>query len=230
MPVVLLFELDGVLLDLLAPRRDALRQALAAEDISIDEEALAELVATHGFATAAAAAAQRARVELDATGLDLIAMRAERLLETRLQGGASLVPGAAAFVDQARTRARLALVSISTRRRVDAALSLASLTDAFETIVTADDVLSQKPDPEGIRLALDRLARRRPIGPGGVIALEGTHEGVLAARAAGIGVIAVGSLPAHVAVDADGYLGSLEDTTLESLDAIVRPDGGARVE
>jgi mannitol-1-/sugar-/sorbitol-6-phosphatase len=139
-------------------------------------------------------------------------------------------PGAAAFVVLVRTRARLALVTLSPRGRVDAALSLASLSDAFETIVTADDVLNQKPDPEGIRLALQRLARRRPIGPGSVIALEGTREGIRAARHAGIRVIAVGAVPAHVAVDADGYLGSLEDATVERLDAIARPDGGARIE
>jgi beta-phosphoglucomutase len=230
MPDVLLLELDGVLLDLLAPRRDALRQALAAEDIRIDEDVLAELVATHGFAAAAVAAASRAHVHLDPTGLDLIVMRAERLLETRLQSGATMVPGAAAFVDRVRTRARLALVTISPRRRVESALSLGGLTDAFETIVTADDVLSQKPDPECIRLALDRLGRRRPLGPARVIALEGTREGIRAARASRIGVIAVGAMPAHVAVDADGYLESLEDATLDRLGALVRPDGGARVE
>jgi len=221
MPDVLLLELDGVLLDVAAPRRDVLRRELEAAGVRLDEQALAELLATHDVAGAVAAAAARAEPPLDATAIDLVVLRGERALETRIASGASLVTGAARFVGAAQAAARLALASAAPRRRVEQALALAGLADAFETVVTADDVLDPPPSPALFRAALERLARRRAVDPARAVALVGTGAGIRAARAAGLRVAAVGALPPHLAVEADAFLPTLEDVTPATLDQLV---------
>jgi beta-phosphoglucomutase-like phosphatase (HAD superfamily) len=227
MPDVLLLELDGVLLDLAAPRRDLMRRELAAVGIRLDESELADLLSSHGLAGAAAAVADRADAPLDATAVELLGLRAERALEAHLASGASLLPGAARFVTAAQGQTRLALATAAPRRRVDRTLALAGLADAFETIVTADDVLDLPPSPSLLQLAVERLARRRAVAPARALVLAGTRAGIRAARGAGLRVVAVGAIPPHVAVEADGYLATLEDLTPGALDGVARR--GARV-
>ncbi|MCI0498901.1 MAG: HAD family phosphatase, partial [Planctomycetales bacterium] len=51
----------------------------------------------------------------------------------------------------------LAICSGALRSDIDLMLSAASFADAFEVIVSADDVRHGKPDPEGYLLALNKL-------------------------------------------------------------------------
>jgi hypothetical protein len=71
-------------------------------------------------------------------------------------------------------------------------------------------------------VALGHLERRRasPLSRERVIALAITRPAIVAAREAGIRTIAVGA-PAHVAVEADGAVGSLAGASLDLLDALV---------
>ncbi|MGH2898116.1 MAG: hypothetical protein ACRDMZ_05530, partial [Solirubrobacteraceae bacterium] len=85
------------------------------------------------------------------------------------------------------------------------------------------------PAPDGYHLALDRLRRSRPVAPGAAIALEDSATGITAARAAKTRCVAVGRVPAHVAIEADAYVASLEKQSLAALDALSRP-GQERVQ
>ena len=104
----------------------------------------------------------------------------------------------------------------------DAALRLAGLRDSFSAIVSADDVPGDAPSRAQLDTAMAHLERRRasPLSRERVIALATTRPGILAAREAGIRTIAVNT-PAHVAVEADGAVGSLVGATLDILDALV---------
>jgi sugar-phosphatase len=112
-------------------------------------------------------------------------------------------------------------VTRASRRVVEFVLRLAGLTAVFECVVCADDVAAGKPDPEGHRIALARLARKRPGARSRSLAREDARRGVRAARAAGTRVAAVGSVPAHSALAADAYIQSLEGHTLSSLARLV---------
>jgi beta-phosphoglucomutase-like phosphatase (HAD superfamily) len=59
------------------------------------------------------------------------------------------------------------------------------------------------------------------VDPRRAVALEDAAAGIRAARAAGLRCIAVGPVPAYRAVDATGYLPSVEGQTLASLSALV---------
>lgn len=161
---------------------------------------------------------------------DLVALAAERTFSSRLGlRGAALREGALDFVREAAGTTRLAVVTRARRADADTLLRLAQLDAFFNVIVTADDVLDAKPGPEGYRIALERLAKMRPVDPRSAIAIEDGGPGIRAARAVGVRCIAVGPLPAHVAIEADAYVPSLESQTVRSLDQLSRP-GQERVQ
>jgi HAD superfamily hydrolase (TIGR01509 family) len=101
----------------------------------------------------------------------------------------------------------LGLASNSPRYLVDDALGTAGLTDAFEVIVTSDDVEHAKPAPDIYRLACERLG----VDPADAIALEDSASGVAAAKAAGLTVIAVPQFAETDVSAADRVIDSLED-------------------
>jgi HAD superfamily hydrolase (TIGR01509 family) len=83
------------------------------------------------------------------------------------------------------------LATSSTREDADFMLGRLGFGAAFAPVVTADDVRDAKPAPDCYRLAAERLGR----DPGACVALEDTANGMKAALAAGIRVLAVSTLP-----------------------------------
>ena len=121
-------------------------------------------------------------------------------------------PGAIELVERLReVGTPLGLASNSPRRLVDDALRSAGLTDAFDTIVTSDDVEHAKPAPDIYLLACKRLG----VAPAEALALEDSASGVAAAKAAGLTVVAV---PQFAETDV-----SAADRTVDSLEALLEP-------
>lgn len=222
----LLFELEGVIAETLAIRAAALRAALGADGIDVSADAATELSRGRSVRRAIAHAAFDARVSFDLVTTDLVAARAEAAFAAALAaGGLTLAPGAADFVRLAQAGARCALVTRASREEADHLLRRAGLEDAFECVVTLDDVVEEKPAPAAHRAAVARLERRRPVPAGSLVALEDGADGARAARAAGIVSVVTGPAPASEALEADGYLPSLEGTTMETIRAIAARAG-----
>jgi HAD superfamily hydrolase (TIGR01509 family) len=118
-------------------------------------------------------------------------------------------PGAIELVERLRARdgVQLGLASNSPRYLVDDALATAGLADAFDAIVTADDVEHAKPAPDIYRLVCDRL----DVSPSEALALEDSASGVTAAKAAGLTCIAVPLFAETDVSAADAVVDSLED-------------------
>ncbi|HVX41795.1 MAG TPA: HAD hydrolase-like protein [Gemmatimonadaceae bacterium] len=219
---VALFELENVLFDTRELRRSAVTEACAAHGIVAAAE-------PDQLERASAHAAIQAILTANGIGhddvlIDLIARRAERAFSARLaQRGAVLAPGAAPFVADAASAARLAVVTRASRGDAELLLRLSGLDGAFSVVITSSEVLDAKPSPEGHRAALERMARQRPVRHGAAIALEDGSAGIRAARAAGARCVAAGDVPAHVAMEADAYLASLAETSLGALDKLSTP-------
>ena len=81
----------------------------------------------------------------------------------------------------------LAVASSSPHYWVDGHLERRGLADAFSAVVCREDVETTKPDPALYKKAMQVLGAR----PEAAIALEDSHNGVRAARAAGMKVVAV---------------------------------------
>jgi len=121
-------------------------------------------------------------------------------------------PGALELVARLRGRVALGLASNSPRRLVDAALLTAGLTDAFDAIVTADDVAHAKPAPD---MYLE-ICRRLGVSPAEALALEDSASGVAAAKAAGLACIAVPQYAETDVTAADRVIDSLEELLAEA--------------
>lgn len=117
-------------------------------------------------------------------------------------------PGAVELVDGLRRlNVPLGLASNSPRFLVDDALRTAGLADAFDAIVTSDDVEHAKPAPDIYLLACQRLG----VEPSDAVALEDSPSGVAAAKAAGLTCIAVPQFTETDVSAADRVIDSLEE-------------------
>ena len=118
-------------------------------------------------------------------------------------------PGAVELVEGLRRLdgVQLGLASNSPRFLVDDALATAGLADAFQAIVTADDVEHAKPAPDIYLLACERLG----VPPSEALALEDSASGVAAAKAAGLTCIAVPLFAETDVSAADRVVDSLEE-------------------
>jgi HAD superfamily hydrolase (TIGR01509 family) len=131
------------------------------------------------------------------------------LMHERVRRQVDARPGAVELVEALRARdgVRLGLASNSPRFLVDDALATAGLSDAFEAIVTADDVERAKPAPDIYLLACARLG----VSPAQALALEDSASGVTAAKAAGLTCIAVPLFAETDVAAADRVIESLEE-------------------
>jgi HAD superfamily hydrolase (TIGR01509 family) len=140
-------------------------------------------------------------------GRELIA-----LMRAELRSQVASRPGAVELVRRLRDDGiRLGLASNSNRDLVDLSLSAAGVSDAFDVIVSSDDVANPKPAPDLYLLACERLG----VPPHEAIALEDSTSGVAAAKAAGLACIAV---PQYAETDV-----SAADRIVDSLERLLEP-------
>ncbi|ACH40084.1 phosphatase/phosphohexomutase-related hydrolase [Citrifermentans bemidjiense Bem] len=118
----------------------------------------------------------------------------------------------------------LALCSGALRSDIDPILAQLGLSDAFDVMVTADEVAASKPDPESYRLAVTRLQEAFPgkVDASASIAIEDTPAGIASASGAGLKVLAVtNSYPRERLTGACRVLNSLSGVDLEGLRLLV---------
>jgi HAD superfamily hydrolase (TIGR01509 family) len=134
------------------------------------------------------------------------------LMHERLQREVNGRPGALELVRRLRELPggiQLAVASNSSRRLVDTALATAGITDAFDAVITSDDVMHAKPAPDIYLEACRRLG----VSPADAVALEDSAAGIAAAKAAGMVCIAV---PQYAETDV-----SAADEVIDSLEALL---------
>ncbi|HEX7123575.1 MAG TPA: HAD family phosphatase [Gemmatimonadaceae bacterium] len=213
-----LFELEGVLADTAAARRETLLEAVAREGIHLSDAEYQEVCAGLGTEDAVRAAFRTRSAAVDDTTISLAALAAERAYRARLAKGVTLVAGAREVVERLHRTSRLGLVTRSPRAEAQFVLALANLEHCFGCVVAAEDVRAPKPAPDGYVVALKRLRHGRETWR--AVALEDGLPGIRAARAAGITCVVVGDVPAHVALEADAGIPELARLTPDQLQAL----------
>lgn len=126
-----------------------------------------------------------------------------------------LLPGAVAAVERLAGAFTLGLASSSPRSLIDAVLDAAGLTALFRATVSSEEVAAGKPAPDVYAEALRRL----DVDAAAAVAIEDSTNGLRAAAAAGMGVVAVphdAFPPAGEALALAGaVVGSLDEVTPE---------------
>ena len=125
--------------------------------------------------------------------------------------GVDALPGALELVEELHGRVPIAVASNSPRGFVEAVLARGGFVDSFDAYVTGDQLENPKPAPDAYVEVCGRLA----VEPSRAVALEDSPPGIASARAAGLFVIGVPSLPG-LELEADLVAGSLLDERLRS--------------
>lgn len=222
-----LFEFEGVVADTRAARRRALLDTLREDGVGLSESEYIEHCAAMPVRAAVRAAFALRKVARDEVAIEIGAMHAERRFADLVETGLSLVDGAVDLIESLHGQARLGIVSRASRTEIEATLVLAQVDHSFEFLIAGDDPFQPKPSPAAYLGALDRLARRRAVPRKNVVALEDGPVGIRAAKAAGMRCAVIGSVPVHLALDADAFIPSLVGQSAATLDALTLGEHGA---
>jgi len=203
------FDMDGLLLDTEVLWQGAEEELFAAHGGVFSREDKLRVIGT-SFEFTARYFAERLG-EPPERGAELVDEMIE-MMHAALRRDVAGRPGALELVARLRGRVPLGLASNSPRRLVDTALLTAGLTDAFDAIVTSDDVARSKPAPDIYLEACRRLG----VSPAETLALEDSSSGVAAAKAAGLACIAVPQYAETDVTAADRVVDSLEELLAEA--------------
>jgi HAD superfamily hydrolase (TIGR01509 family) len=211
------FDLDGVLIDS-EPRWDRARRDVAAENGGHWGPGATE--AMQGMSSPEWSAYLHDELGVQLPPERIVGDVVERLLRSYAEG-LPLLPGAVEAVRRTAREWPLGLASSSNRPVIDAVLQLSGLAGMFRVTVSSEEVSHGKPAPD-VYLEAARLLGRLPDR---CAAVEDSGNGIRAAAAAGMHVVAIPN-PAYppgpdALARAAVVLGSLAELTPE----VVRAQG-----
>jgi HAD superfamily hydrolase (TIGR01509 family) len=155
---------------------------------------------------------------------ELIAAKAAIFHEVAAEGVVPY-PGVVELVKSLAGKLPLAICSGALRSDIEPVLVMLGIGDAFDCMVTAEDVAASKPDPASYRLAVQCLQKSFPeaaITAAETVAIEDTPAGIASARGAGMKVLAVSnSYPAEELAAADRIVAALSEIDVEELQQLV---------
>ena len=183
MPDALIFDLDGVLLDS-EPRWNEAKAALVLEAGGhwLNEAPRTMMGMSSPEWSAYLHDTLGVPMEPEAIVRDVV-----RRMEEGYRRDLPLLPGAQDAVRALARRWPLGLASSANREIIDLVLDIAGLRDAFRVTVSSEEVARGKPAPDVYLEA----ARRLSVDPERCVAIEDSSNGLRAASAAGMIVIAV---------------------------------------
>lgn len=204
-PAAVVFDLDGILTDT-EHLWDEIRRGLAAEDgRPWPAEATTAMM---GMSTPEWSSYLVETVGLRGTPQDA-ARRTIDAMAQRYRAGVPLLPGAVDAVRRTAAVRPVGLASSSPRRLIDEVLAQVGLRDDFTATVSTEEVAAGKPAPDGYLRACELLS----VDPRTAVAVEDSANGIRAAKAAGMGIVAI---PPHFHPPAAQVL-ALADATLAGL-------------
>lgn len=212
----LILDFDGLILDTETSEVSVWKAIYAEHGLEFPAGRWAQIIGGWGISTFDAAEYLH---ELAHDSLDVDALRARHRDESmELVLHQSVREGVLDYLDEARNLGLLlAIASSSPHEWVDTHLARLGLADRFEKIVCADDVPPgrTKPHPDLYLKALNELSLRADEA----LVFEDSPNGVKAARAAGIFVVAVPNPTTSLLTinDADLKINSMGDLSLADL-------------
>jgi HAD superfamily hydrolase (TIGR01509 family) len=178
-----LFDLDGTLIDSTAANHAAYSRALLEVGARIGPDEVSRAAAGRHWREFLPTLLREAGVQCDPA---TVARRKGELYRETL-GELRINAALLALATSLRHCIKTALVTTASAESVRAILGHFDLDEAFDLVITGDDVTRHKPDPQAYELALERLQ----LKPRECIAFEDSDVGVASAEAAGLPVVRV---------------------------------------
>lgn len=197
----LIFDFNGVIVNDEPLHFEATTRVLAELGIAITKEKYeAEFLGRNDYECLQAAIGDH-----NSARLEEIVHRKSRYYFELVGSNPPFVAGVIDFIKQASSCYKLAIVSGALRQEIIHNLNAGNLLSYFPVIISADDVTSSKPDPEGFNLAMRRLDSK--LVPNECIVIEDSKRGIQAAKRAGMRCLALTTtLDRSALVEADWTL------------------------
>jgi len=180
---VIIFDMDGVLIDSEPAHKLAKQRAFARFGITLPEALYEQYKGRPDQTMMSEVVPTLPDLKI---GVQEMLLRKHREFEA-VEHLARPIEGAQEFVSWAKTRFRIALATSATRRNREAALLLLGLADSFDFIVDASGFSRPKPDPEVFLTAMRGLR----ADSSQCLIVEDSLNGVIAGKAAGCRVAAI---------------------------------------
>ena len=182
LPAAVLWDMDGTLVDTEPWFTEAVADLVAAGGGALSAQDRSDLAGADLWATAAVAIRAGARAGADDVVDEVVAA-----VRRRLRDGVPWRPGARELLHAVRAAGiPTALVTMSFRSIAEEVVRSAG-PGAFDVVVTGDEVVRGKPDPEAYLRAADLLG----VDVRRCVVVEDSPPGVAAGTAAGAAVVAV---------------------------------------
>lgn len=222
------FDFDGVIADSEPLHLRAYQSVLERDGIKLTREEYYQRYLGYDDVGLFQALAKDRGVKADSDRIDDWIEAKSEIIEELLSSGGVLFPGAADCVKLCATRVPLAVASGALEPEIEMVLEHAGLRECFKVIASASDGVRGKPAPDLYLLAMAKLRDVKTVDPRSCIAIEDSHWGLEAARAAGLLCVAVThTYPAAELSGAHRVVDRLSELTIPALEEIVRDNGRA---
>ena len=217
------FDFDGVIADSEPRHLQAYQAVLRRDGIDLSREQYYERYLGYDDVGLFQALMEDRRLAIDGAKIDEWIAAKSKLIESLLSGDDVLFPGAVDCVQRCAAHVPLAVASGALEPEIELVLGHAGLRNSFKAIASASDGVRGKPAPDLYLLAIAKLRQFCAVDAGSSIAIEDSHWGLEAARAAGLRCVAVThTYEAGELSGADLVVDSLGDITIPQLEQIVR--------
>jgi beta-phosphoglucomutase-like phosphatase (HAD superfamily) len=217
------FDFDGVIADSEPLHLQAYQSVLRRDGINLSREDYYERYLGYDDVGLFQALMKDRGLAIDVAKIDELIDAKSQIIESLLSGDDVLFPGAVDCVKMCASHVPLAVASGALAPEIELVLRHAGLRDSFKAIASASDGVRGKPAADLYLLAIAKLREFCAVNARASVAIEDSHWGVEAARAAGLRCVAVThTYDADELSGADLVVDSLSDITIPLLEQIVR--------
>ena len=201
----ILFDFNGVIINDEPIHQELISEILIAENLNFDQTELHNLsVGRSDRACLTNLFNRSGRVVTEKYLTKIIATKATAYREKIQQlPRLPIYPDVPQFLSELQNKKfRIALVTGALRQQAELVLQQANLTHYFPVIVTADDITTSKPEPDGYLLAVTKLNQQHPelnLQANECLVIEDSFAGIEAAKRAKMQVVGIANTyPLHL--------------------------------
>jgi len=216
-----IFDFDGVITDSEVLHLRSFNQVLAQHNIKIATKDYYKNYLGLTDLDCFKLLARKGQLRLDGRGIENLVKQKNQVFEKLAKTEGRIIEGVRNFLEMLKQNdIPMAICSGALLAEIELILEEVRLRHFFEVIVSAEQVKKGKPNPEGFLLTLQKLNKKTqsPIQPNQCIAIEDSHWGLEAAKAAGMHTIAVtNSYDAEQLAPAEKIVTQLDELSIGEL-------------